>query len=99
MLSSFIVGELKETLTRKLGYSAHEAADVVRLLKSRFDMAAPEELPKRICRDPDDDTILATAITGRCECIVTGDKDLLMLKSVQGIHIVSPSDFWAFEEE
>jgi predicted nucleic acid-binding protein len=32
-----------------------------------------------VCRDPDDDVVLGTAVAGRCDAIVTGDKDLLDL--------------------
>jgi predicted nucleic acid-binding protein len=31
-------------------------------------------------------------------CIVSGDDDLLVLKKVHNIPIVSPHDFWKFEE-
>jgi len=30
---------------------------------------------------------------GKCDCIVTGDKDLLVFKQHQGIDIFSPRDF------
>lgn len=41
--------------------------------------------------DPDDNHILATAIAGEADYLVTGDKrDLLELVDVQGIPIVTP---------
>ena len=41
--------------------------------------------------DPDDNWILATAIAGKADRVVSGDKsDLLGLGSVQGIEIVTP---------
>jgi len=46
---------------------------------------------------PDDDMILATAIAGSAECIVTGDKDLLVMNEFQGVKIVSPKDFSELE--
>jgi len=46
-----------------------------------------------VCRDPDDDNILAAAVSGKCDCIITGDKDLLVLKEYEGIDIFSPRDF------
>ena len=43
--------------------------------------------------DPDDNVILATAIKGEADYLVTGDKqDLLALKSVQNTQIISASD-------
>ena len=47
----------------------------------------------RMCRDPDDDKYLACAVDGGAECIVSGDRDLLELKSVLGVPIVTPRRF------
>jgi hypothetical protein len=47
------------------------------------------------CRDPDDDKYLALAATGQAACIVSGDDDLLALKSFRGIPIHSPAEFLA----
>jgi putative PIN family toxin of toxin-antitoxin system len=44
-----------------------------------------------LSKDPDDDAILATAIAGEADLLVTGDKShLLELKTVRGIPIVTP---------
>jgi len=45
------------------------------------------------CRDPKDNKFLELAIAANADCIVTGDKDLLVLNPFRGIKIVSPSDF------
>jgi uncharacterized protein len=52
-----------------------------------------EPLPTRICRDKDDDVVLATARAGKADVIVTGDDDLLVLKEFRGIRILSPRKF------
>lgn len=46
-------------------------------------MAAPASL-----RDPDDVHVLACAVTAEADAIVTGDNDLLTLKSFEGIPII-----------
>jgi len=46
-----------------------------------------------VCRDPDDDWVLATAITGEAEAIVTCDGDLLALGVVQAVTILTPRQF------
>jgi putative PIN family toxin of toxin-antitoxin system len=44
----------------------------------------------RMSADPDDDVFLNTAVDGRATLLVTGDKtDLLALRSIEGIPIVS----------
>jgi uncharacterized protein len=53
-------------------------------------MCDPVKLPTRVCRDPDDDVVLGTALAGRAELIVTGDDDLLVLRNFQRIRILSP---------
>ena len=53
----------------------------------------PEPLGERVCCDEDDDVVLATALGGKADVIVTGDEDLLVLKKFRGIKILSPRQF------
>jgi uncharacterized protein len=46
-----------------------------------------------VCRDPNDDHVLAAAIAANADCIVSGDRDLLVLGKYQGIHIVTVRGF------
>ena len=98
VLSAFIIDEFSQKLTEKFGFTQDEANKAVKLLASRFEIIIPLQLPQQTCRDPDDDAIIGTALAGECECIVTGDKDLLALQQTNGIHIISPSQFWAFDK-
>ncbi len=43
-------------------------------------------------RDPDDNAMLETAMVGKCQLIVSGDKDLLSLRAYDGIRIITPSE-------
>jgi putative PIN family toxin of toxin-antitoxin system len=45
-------------------------------------------------RDPDDDKFVEVALLGQAELLVSGDSDLLDLKSVDGIPILSPRACW-----
>ena len=47
----------------------------------------------RVCRDPADDKYLELALSADALCIVTGDKDLLVLHPFKNISILTPSDF------
>ena len=98
VLSPFILDEFKQKLVRKFGFTTGEAEDAVHLLESRFEVVKPREVAGPICRDADDDQVIGTALAGDCEYIVTGDKDLLDLRRVKQIRLVSPSDFWALEK-
>jgi len=46
-----------------------------------------------ICRDADDNRILAASLDSGCSHLVTGDSDLLVLKKFAGISIVTPREF------
>ena len=46
-----------------------------------------------VVRDPNDDMIIAAAIDGRADTIVSRDKDLLSLGSFRGVSIISPETF------
>ena len=91
--SDFILDETKEKLIEKFGYPSELATEVASVLRSRMTVVSASKLDNPVCRDPDDDKILAAAISGKCDCIVTGDKDLLVLKQHEGIDIFNPRDF------
>ena len=44
------------------------------------------------CRDPEDDKMLETALLGRADCLVSGDRDLLVMSPFHGIPILTPAD-------
>jgi uncharacterized protein len=46
-----------------------------------------------VSRDRTDDVVLAAAIEGRADVIVTGDEDLLILEEHQGVAILTPQKF------
>jgi len=56
------------------------------------EVIAPQPLAQPVCRDPDDDAVLALGIAANADFIVSGDKDLLTLKDFQGIPIVTPAE-------
>ena len=61
------------------------------LLAELAEVIDPPPLPQPVCRDPDDDEVLALAIAAKVELIVSGDKDLLSLGSFEGIPILAPA--------
>lgn len=44
-------------------------------------------------RDADDNKVLETAVAGGAGYIISGDKDLLVLSTYQGVKILKPADF------
>jgi len=52
----------------------------------------PLPLPQPVSRDPDDDHALALAVAARVDWIVSGDRDLLALKTFRDIPIITPAE-------
>jgi putative PIN family toxin of toxin-antitoxin system len=85
--------ELADSLKRKnkLGPGALAALAAYAQL---CEVVVPAALSAPVCRDPDDDVVLATALSGRADYLVTGDDDLLALTRYHGIKILPPRKFW-----
>ena len=97
--SDFAIGELEGKLMSKFNYSEEEIKNASNFIKENFikvDYKLPE---KQICRDKNDDNIIAAACAADVDCIITGDEDLLIIKKFDNIFIVSPKEFWSFERE
>ncbi len=47
----------------------------------------------KVCRHANDDKFLELALSGKADCIVTGDPDLLVLNPFESIPIISPNEF------
>ena len=56
-------------------------------------LAAPPPDIGPVCRYPNDDHVIATAVAVNAEVIVTGDKDLLALSRYQSIRILTARTF------
>ncbi|MEW6686525.1 MAG: putative toxin-antitoxin system toxin component, PIN family [Candidatus Edwardsbacteria bacterium] len=98
-ISQWILDEFYENLVKKFGFSKTKADRVVNFICENTVMVTYTPLSSPVCRDPDDDHILASAVSGNVDCLISGDEDLLVLKDFQGIPILKPSDFWKFEKE
>lgn len=46
-----------------------------------------------LCRDPDDNYLLAMSKDGKADFLITGDDDLLVLKKFLRTRIISPAEF------
>lgn len=53
----------------------------------------PQRIIRVVAEDPADDEVLACALAARAHYIVSGDTDLLRLRSYRGISILSPRLF------
>ena len=49
-------------------------------------------LSSPICRDPGDDVVIATALAGGADIVVSGDQDLLTIIKYQSVEFLSAAD-------
>ena len=63
------------------------------ILESKLTIVRPVALGETVCRDPDDDAIIACALGGKAKVICSGDDDLLARNGFRGLEIMQPSDF------
>ncbi|MGH7885998.1 MAG: putative toxin-antitoxin system toxin component, PIN family [Thermodesulfobacteriota bacterium] len=58
-----------------------------------FQVVEDTENIRGVCSDPDDDKFLSCAVSCKADFIVTGDKDLLILKLYKKVPILTPREF------
>jgi len=90
--SPFILAEVEAVLVEKIKVTRQKAKAAVRLLERQSVIVHPKKIEK-ICRDPFDDYVLAAAVSGKVDYLVTADKDLLVLERHKNITIMAPNDF------
>ncbi len=93
--SNDLLNELKEILIRRdkpFHLSDNEASQVVETIRG---LAEVVKIRSRItvCHDETDNKVLACAIDGKAESIISGDMHLLGLGSFKGVRIASVLDF------
>ena len=95
--SSTLIAELEDVLGRakfaaifsKTSTSLERTIAEVRQLAELID---PPPLERPVCRDSTDDHVLALALAANADMVVSGDDDLLVLRSFANIPIVTPAD-------
>ena len=90
----FILQEFDRILAKKFSATGQERASARAVLDEAVrDSVRPAADPERVCRDRDDDAVLAYAVEGAADYLVTGDKDLLALRRHRGVRIITPREF------
>lgn len=86
--------ELTRVLKRRFRTSDQLIESILTLLREQVIIprpSAPADVPER---DPDDQWVVASALDGEADVLVTGDRDLLDLGSEAPLPIVTPRGFW-----
>jgi len=91
--SKQMLAELEDVMSRsRFGFTRRQINEFLSIMARGSIIATVKECPKIILEDPDDDAVLATALEGQAEYIVSGDMHLLRLKEYEGIMILPVDD-------
>ena len=89
-----VLSELERVLAAKLGIPAAVITGFIGLLKSEGRIVEPGENLAVSIKDAADLPILACAVSAKADVFVTGDKELLDLRRIGDLPIVSPRELW-----
>ncbi len=93
VISDPILTELGDKLTDKFGLSKSEVDPIVERLRARGELTPIQGMSGWVPQDSDDDKFIETALVGGASIIVSGDRHLLTLGTVQGIEILTARQF------
>jgi putative PIN family toxin of toxin-antitoxin system len=89
-----VLREIQRVLVKKLKFPEPQTREIIRFLRDHAEVTNPKKAASWPETDADDRWIVASAIEGKSEILVTGDKDLLEAKKQTDIRVVSPRGFW-----
>jgi putative PIN family toxin of toxin-antitoxin system len=92
--SGFILEELQRKLIEKFSFPKRDADQVGAFLRRVSIVVQPADLPPDLCRDPTDIPVLGTAVAGACALLISVDRDLLDMQTIQAIPIIRPGEYW-----
>ena len=92
LTSVAILSETAQTLRDKFALPDERIVRALRVTSRAAEIVRPS-IRLRLVRDDPDNRIIECAVDGKADLIVTGDRGLLDLRSVQGIAIVRLADF------
>ena len=94
ILSSQMLAELADVISRdKFSVKCSQVDRFISILVKKATVVSVRSIPKVILEDPDDDVVLTTALNGKAEFIVSGDKHLLKIACYEKTQIVSVNQF------
>jgi putative PIN family toxin of toxin-antitoxin system len=99
VISDFILEELGRKLVEKFNFPKRDANLIGTFLRRVGTVVQPTELPRDLCRDPTDVPVLGTAVAGGCSLLISVDRDLLDMQTIQDIPIIRPGEYWRRESK
>jgi len=89
-----VLREVARVLRSRIRLPRSRVDDIVAFLREHEVLPKPAAPSELAIRDEDDRWVLASAVAGSAEVVVTGDRDLLDVSSQAPLKIVDPRRFW-----
>ena len=89
-----VLSEFRKALGRRIRLPAATIEDILALLRDQEIVPKPRKPSELPIRDPDDRWILASAMAGHADVLVTGDRDLLDVADKAPLSVLDPRAFW-----
>lgn len=93
VVSVEILTEVRRVVASKFPDFAEDIEALLAVLYDYTEAVPLGSITIDICRDPDDNRVIETALLGEAAWIVSGDKDLLDLGDYEGVTITTPRDW------
>jgi uncharacterized protein len=94
VISAPLLAELERILKDKIKLPENLINESLEFLKQTSTMSEPFDRPIPELKDKEDIPIVNSALNGGVELFITGDKEVLRLRSVDEMMIVDPRTFW-----
>jgi putative PIN family toxin of toxin-antitoxin system len=94
LVPEVVLLELERVLAAKFKLPRTRIAEYVTLLREYEVIAKPAQLLGLEVRDRADAWVLASAVEGKADVLVTGDQDLLVLGGRAPLPVLDPRGFW-----
>ena len=94
IIGEIVLNALKRTLLKRINVPPKVAAEIEHLLRDHEIVTKPRRHLDLGLRDPDDEWIVASAVAGKADALVTGDRDILETTVHLPIRVYSPRQFW-----
>ena len=88
------LAELRRVLRRKMRVPSARLEEIERLVREHTIIPRPSKPHDEPARDADDKWVLASAVAGQADVLVTGDNDLLELGARAPLPVLNPRSLW-----
>jgi uncharacterized protein len=94
IVSEAFLAEIERVLRGKIGAPDDLIADTLWLLQQDAHLSSARPKMQLSLKDKADIEILSSAINGSANVFITGDQEILNLKAIGKLEILSPREFW-----